>query len=54
LTVLGAPMASDLLVLNGGLNLDVSATTTLNLSYDGQFGLGSQTHGLKATWNGKF
>jgi autotransporter-associated beta strand protein len=53
-TVLGAPMASDMVVVDAGLNLDVSAATTLNLNYAGQFGVGTQTHGLKATWNGKF
>lgn len=53
-SVLGAPIASDVAVLNAGLTLDVSDTTTFNLSYDGQFGSGMQTHGLKASWNGKF
>jgi outer membrane autotransporter protein len=52
--VLGTPVVSDMLVLNAGLNLDVSANATLHLTYDGQVGGGAQTHALKAAWNSTF
>jgi uncharacterized protein with beta-barrel porin domain len=52
--VLGGPLPADMAVVNAGLNLDVDATTTLNFTYDGQFATGTATHGVKATWNGKF
>jgi len=52
--VLGAPIASDLVVLNAGLTLDVSATTTLDLTYDGQIGGGTQTHAIKASYSNGF
>lgn len=52
--VLGAPIVADMFVLNAGLSLDVSPTTTLELRYDGQLGGGTQTHALKATWTGNF
>ena len=50
----GAPIVAEMFVLGAGLNLDVSATTTLHLTYDGQLGGGAQTHALKATWNNVF
>ena len=53
-SVLGAPLRADMAVVSAGLDLDVGATTTLSLTYDGQFAAGAQTHRLKATWNGKF
>lgn len=53
-TVLGAPLPADVALVSAGVNLDVSATTTVNVTYDGQFSTGTQTHGVKATWNGKF
>lgn len=50
----GAPIVADMLLLSAGFNLDVSATTTLNFTYDGQIGGGAQTHALKASWNNTF
>ena len=41
-------------VLSADLNLDMSAATTLDLSYDGQFGDGVMIHSLRATWDTRF
>lgn len=46
--------ASDLLIVSAGLNLDISASTNLDLSYDGQLNDTTQTHALKATWAMQF
>jgi len=53
-SVVGAPIAGDTAIVNAGFSLDVSAANTLDLSYDGQLGLGGQTHVLKGTWAGSF
>ena len=52
--VVGAPIAGDVLVLNAGINLDVSVTTQLGLTYAGQLGGNAQSHALKAIWAGRF
>ena len=49
-----ASAARDLAVLSAGLSLDINATSTINLSYDGQLGGDSQTHALKASWAMQF
>ena len=53
-SVVGAPLVTDMGVLSAGLDLDVSAATTLDLTYDGQLGAGLQAHSLRATWNTRF
>jgi|GEM_PF-1322074 len=53
-TVLGAPLPTDTAIVDAGVNLDLSATNTVNLSYNGQFAPGTEAHGLKAAWNGRF
>ena len=52
--VAGTPMAADMFVLSAGLNLDVSAATTMDFTYNGQIGSGAQTHTLRATWDTRF
>jgi outer membrane autotransporter protein len=52
--VVGAPMVSDMIVLSAGLNLDVSETTKIDVSYDGQLSGGTQTHSVQGTWTTQF
>jgi len=52
--VVGAPLPTDTAVVSLGANLDLSATTTLDFNYSGQLGGGTQTHTIKASWNGRF
>lgn len=52
--IVGAPIAADLFVLSAGLDLDVNAATTVDLTYNGQIGSGTQTHALRATWDTRF
>ena len=53
-SVLGGSMPTDLALVSAGANLDITDTTTIDLSYDGQFSPSALTHSVKATWNGKF
>jgi len=53
-SVQGTPFAGDTAVLDAALNLDISANNKLDLSYSGQVGTNSQTHGLSLTWGGGF
>lgn len=53
-SVVGAAVASDMVALNAGLTHDVSATTMIDLSYDGLLGESAQTHSLKGTWAMRF
>ncbi|PWW03375.1 outer membrane autotransporter protein [Hoeflea marina] len=43
-TVGGAPFARDLALLSLGLDMDVTETTVLGVSYGGQFGDGTTSH----------
>jgi outer membrane autotransporter protein len=53
-TVTGAPIASDALVLEAGLALDVKDNVVLGLDYGGQFAGGAQDHNVSATFTVKF
>ena len=53
-SVVGAPVASDLVVLEAGVTLDISATANFDLTYDGQIGDGAQTHAIKAIYSNGF
>lgn len=47
-TIAGVPIARDAAVIEAGLNLDLGASSSLGVAYDGQIGSGAQSHGLKA------
>ncbi|MEN2747179.1 autotransporter domain-containing protein [Sphingomonas sp. T9W2] len=50
-TVVGAPIAQDALVAQGGIDWRVSSATTLSLAYNGQLGSQrTQDHGLKVNF----
>ena len=53
-TVAGVPVANSSVVFDAALDLDLSSTATLGLSYGGQIGSGVADHGLKASLNVKF
>lgn len=53
-TVAGVPVASGAVVFDAALDLDLSPTATLALSYGGQVGSDVADHGLKASLNVKF
>jgi uncharacterized protein with beta-barrel porin domain len=53
-TVAGAPMPADTLLLDAGVDLDVSEAVTLGLAYSGAFAASSAGHALTATLTGKF
>ncbi|AEQ50975.1 autotransporter outer membrane beta-barrel domain-containing protein [Pelagibacterium halotolerans] len=53
-TVAGAPPARDTLVLDAGLELDISDAVTFGLSYSGQIASGLSDHGAKASLNVRF
>lgn len=53
-SVVGAPIASDLVVLKAGVTLDISSTANFDLTYDGQIGDGAQTHAIKAIYSNGF
>jgi outer membrane autotransporter protein len=53
-SVVGAPVASDMLAPNASLTLNVSKTTMIDLSYDGLLGESAQTHSLNGTWATRF
>ena len=52
--ITGQPVASDVLTLGAGLALDVGGGTSIDLTYGGQIGSGTQTHGLQGTWAKQF
>lgn len=53
--IVGASIPRDTIVLNAGLNLDVSADTTIDMTYDGQIGTdGAESHTLKGVWAIRF
>ncbi|WP_196260814.1 autotransporter outer membrane beta-barrel domain-containing protein [Pelagibacterium limicola] len=53
-TITGVPIARDALVLNAGLDLDITSNARLGLSYGGQFGQGAADHTFKANFNVSF
>lgn len=53
-TVIGSPVVDDMAAFTAGLTLDINAANTVNLSYDGRIGGGSQEHTLTGTWAAKF
>ena len=53
-SIVGGAIAKDTIVLNAGLNLDISADTMIDVSYDGQIGNGTGSHTLKGAWARKF
>ncbi len=52
--VVGTPIASDMIVLSAGLNIDVSEAMAIDLAYDGQLSAGARTHSLHGTWTTRF
>jgi outer membrane autotransporter protein len=53
--IVGASIPSDMVVLDAGLNFNVSPVTTLDITYKGQIGNdGAQAHALKGTWAMRF
>lgn len=52
--VLGAPITVDIVTVGAGLSLDINPQSLVNLSYDGQFGTGAQTHALKGTFANRY
>ncbi|WP_186398116.1 autotransporter domain-containing protein [Stappia sp. P2PMeth1] len=53
-TVAGVPLAKNTLVLEAGLNLDITPMATLGFNYSGQIGSGISDHALKANLGVKF
>jgi outer membrane autotransporter protein len=53
-TVAGTPIAEDALVLEAGLDFDVSDSATFGVSYDGQIGDGAQDHAFSGTLKVRF
>jgi outer membrane autotransporter protein len=53
-SVVGAPIAREMLALNASLSHDVSATSMVDVSYDGLLGEDAQVHALKGTWAMRF
>ena len=47
-TVEGTPIAKDAAVIEAGLDLQVSETATVGVSYTGQLASDSRDHGIKA------
>jgi outer membrane autotransporter protein len=53
-TVAGVPVARDALVLEAGVDVNLSDSAKIGLSYSGQFGSGFSDHGAKASLSGSF
>ncbi|WP_274427398.1 autotransporter domain-containing protein [Chelativorans sp. YIM 93263] len=53
-TVAGVPIAKNSAVLEAGIDLGLSDTSKLRISYEGQFGSGSQRHGFNANLSVRF
>lgn len=53
-TVVGATVAQNSAVVEAGLDLSLSQTSTLGIAYQGQFGSGTSESGLKASFAMKF
>jgi outer membrane autotransporter protein len=52
--IAGVPLAADTALVNADLSIALSTTTSLALSYDGQFAPGLTSHAVSATLDGKF
>lgn len=50
----GAPLARNSVVLEAGLDYNLTETATIGVAYDGQFGDGIDIHGVKASFGLKF
>ncbi|WP_116653634.1 autotransporter domain-containing protein [Pelagibacterium sediminicola] len=53
-TIVGAPLAQDSLVLNAGIDIDLTDNAALGIAYSGQFGSGVQDHSAKVSLNVRF
>ncbi|MDW6025493.1 autotransporter domain-containing protein [Mesorhizobium sp. BAC0120] len=53
-TIAGVPIAEDALVLEAGLDVAVSQTISLGISYSGQIASQASDHGLRADFSAKF
>ena len=53
-TVAGVPIARDSLLIDAGLDMALSRTITVGLSYSGQIASHARDHGLNANLNWKF
>jgi outer membrane autotransporter protein len=53
-SVAGVPIAKDVAVIDAGLDLAVSRSASLGLSYNGQFGSGATDQGVRADFSMKF
>jgi outer membrane autotransporter protein len=53
-SVAGIPLARNVVSVEAGLDFSTSETSTLNLSYNGQFGSGVTDNGLRATYRTRF
>jgi outer membrane autotransporter protein len=49
-SIVGAPVASDMLASYASLTLNINKTTTIELSYDGLLGESAQSHSLRGMW----
>ncbi len=53
-TIAGVPLAQDMLVLDAGINANLTENATLGFAYGGQFGSGVQEHSARASLNVRF
>ncbi|MCE8022515.1 autotransporter domain-containing protein, partial [Halomonas sp. MCCC 1A11036] len=53
-TITGSPLDRNALVLDTGLELDLTPNSTLGVSYQGQFASGMEDHGVSATLSVRF
>ncbi|MCE8020457.1 autotransporter domain-containing protein [Halomonas sp. MCCC 1A11036] len=53
-TIAGSPIGRNALVLDTGLELDLTPNSTLGVSYQGQFASGMEDHGVSATLSIRF
>lgn len=53
-TIAGSPIASDVALVEAGLDLNLTPDATLGLSYRGQFGANAQDHGFNVKLGVKF
>ena len=47
-------LSGDLAVISAGVDIEVNASTDIDLSYDGQFGSLGGTHAVRGTWSTSF
>lgn len=53
-TVTGIPIERNVVIIEAGLNLDLSASAAFGVSYHGQIGSRTRDHGLNATFSVRF